>query len=148
MKALLSALLAGLIFGVGLCISGMTDPKNVLAFLDVTGSWSPNLAGVMFGAIVVHAAWLRWGKHANHVAPASSRPRVASHIDASLLGGSVLFGIGWGISGYCPGPSVVALGSGALGVLVFLLAAAFGMALTRALQRRAPFVTRARSVGQ
>ncbi len=60
-KPLLTALLSGLVFGVGLCISGMTDPKNVLAFLDVAGAWSPNLAGVMLGAIAVHAAWLRFG---------------------------------------------------------------------------------------
>lgn len=129
MKAVLSALLAGLVFGVGLCLSGMTDPKNVLAFLDVAGDWSPNLAGVMVGAILVHAAWLRLRK------PADEAAGPHSHIDAPLLIGSALFGVGWGLAGYCPGPSIVALGSGALGVVVFVLAAAVGMALNRALPR-------------
>ncbi len=129
MKALFSALLAGLIFGVGLCISGMADPKNVLAFLDITGAWSPNLAGVMLGAVAVHALWLRWSKPANDTASATGkRP-----IDKALLAGSALFGVGWGLAGYCPGPSLVALGSGALGVFAFLAAGALGMALHHAL---------------
>lgn len=136
MKASLTALLAGLIFGVGLCISGMSDPKNVLAFLDFAGHWSPNLAGVMLGAILVHAAWLRWTSKANSASSGSSPPTARRPIDASLLAGSALFGVGWGISGYCPGPSVVALGTGASGAIVFLLAALAGMALNRTLTPR------------
>ena len=131
-KTVLSALLAGLIFGVGLCLSGMADPKNVLAFLDVAGAWSPNLAGVMLGAVLVHALWLRWSaKRSAAPLPASGRA-----IDAALLGGSALFGVGWGLSGYCPGPSLVALGSGAPGVLAFVGASALGMALNRLRMRR------------
>jgi uncharacterized membrane protein YedE/YeeE len=134
-KARLTALLAGLIFGVGLCVSGMSDPKNVISFLDITGDWSPNLAGVMLGAIAVHAVWLRWGRK-DCASFASLAPAGKSSIDSKLLGGAALFGIGWGLSGYCPGPSVVALGSGALGVLLFLVSMAIGMALSRALTTR------------
>lgn len=135
MKARLTALLAGLIFGVGLCVSGMSDPKNVISFLDVAGNWSPNLAGVMLGAIAVHAVWLRWSAQTG--APLASLPPARpTSVDSKLLVGAALFGVGWGLSGYCPGPSVVALGSGALGVGVFLVATAIGMALSRVLTTR------------
>jgi len=131
-KALASALLAGLIFGVGLCVSGMTNPENIAAFLDVFGEWSPNLAGVMLGAIAVHAAWLRWGAR-KRVAAADQGPSGSGRrIDAALVGGAALFGVGWGLSGYCPGPALVALGSGARGAFVFCLAMAAGMLLREA----------------
>ena len=136
MKPLLTALLAGLVFGVGLCVSGMADPKNVLAFLDVTGHWSPNLAGVMLGAVGVHAAWLRWGSRSAGGSPASLAPR--SRVDGALLGGAALFGVGWGLSGYCPGPAVVALGTGATAPLVFVTAMLAGMALSDILKRQSP----------
>ena len=134
MKPVLSALLAGLVFGVGLCISGMTDPKNVLAFLDVTGRWSPNLAGVMVGAIGVHAAWLRWG--VPHADPTARSLAPRGRVDGALLGGAALFGVGWGLAGYCPGPALVALGTSALAPLVFVTAMLAGMALSDTLQRR------------
>jgi len=133
-KAQLTALICGALFGVGLCISGMTDPQNIIAFLDVTGHWSPNLAGVMFGAIAVHFAWLRWFARR----PLTLRDRVGSAntngIDRALLGGAALFGVGWGASGYCPGPAVVALASGALGPVVFALAMVAGMLLSEGVQ--------------
>lgn len=134
MKALLTASLAGVIFGVGLCLSGMTDPKNVLSFLDITGHWSPNLGGVMLGAIGVHAAWLRWG--ARRAAPSAShstsaRPRV----DGALIAGAATFGVGWGLAGYCPGPSLVALGTGAAAPIVFVGAMLLGMTLSAWLKR-------------
>jgi uncharacterized membrane protein YedE/YeeE len=129
------ALLAGLIFGVGLCVSGMTDPKNIVAFLDVTGHWSPNLAGVMLGAVAVHATWLRFSARARLSPPASLAPR--AQLDSALLIGAALFGIGWGLSGYCPGPAVVALGSGALGPLVFVAAMVVGISAREASQRSA-----------
>jgi uncharacterized membrane protein YedE/YeeE len=135
-KALSSALLAGVIFGVGLCVSGMTDPKNILAFLDVTGHWSPNLAGVMLGAIAVHAAWLRFGARAKATGPTSTlAPR--ARIDSALLGGAALFGVGWGLAGYCPGPALVALGRGALGTIVFVAATLVGIGIAEAAKRRA-----------
>jgi len=136
-RALLSALLAGLIFGVGLCISGMSDPEKVLAFLDFSGNWSPRLMGVMLSAILVHAAWLRWLVRDDESAPTSigAPPAGRRRIDAALLGGSALFGAGWGLAGYCPGPSVVALGTFAPSMIVFVLAALAGMALHRGLVR-------------
>jgi len=131
MKALLTALGCGLLFGVGLCISGMTHPANIIAFLDVAGAWSPNLAGVMFGAIAVHASWLRWtARRDAATAKNSLQPASGKRIDGALVGGAALFGIGWGVSGYCPGPAIVALGSGALGAIVFVVAMAAGMLLS------------------
>lgn len=133
MRALVSALISGVIFGVGLCVSGMTDPKNVIAFLDVTGGWSPKLAGVMIGAIAVHASWLRFtarGALANSFSP-------PTQIDSALLVGAALFGVGWGLSGYCPGPALVALGTGALAPAVFVAAMVLGMVLSEAVKRAA-----------
>jgi len=123
------ALVAGVIFGVGLCLAGMTDPKNVIGFLDIGGHWLPNLAFVMAGAILVHASFLRWGtepKTAHSLAPRAP-------INRALVGGAALFGIGWGLSGYCPGPSVVALGSGALAPIVFVGCTLLGMRAVDAL---------------
>jgi uncharacterized protein len=135
-KALASALLAGVIFGVGLCVSGMTDPKNILAFLDVTGHWSPNLAGVMLGAVAVHAVWLRVGARVTATGQTSLlAPQV--RIDGALLGGAALFGVGWGLSGYCPGPAIVALGSGARGAIVFVAAMVVGIGVSETAKRRA-----------
>ncbi len=132
-QRLVSALAAGLIFGVGLCLSGMADPKNVLAFLDFSGHWSPNLAGVMLGAVAVHASWLWFGARRSPAAAASSlAPRAP--VTAALVGGAALFGIGWGLAGYCPGPSIVALGSGALGPIVFVAATVLGMRVIDALR--------------
>jgi len=129
----MSALGCGLCFGVGLCLSGMTDPANVIAFLDVAGKWSPNLAGVMLGAIAVHASWLAWTARRSAT---GTKERVlpvnGKRVDGALVGGAALFGIGWGLSGYCPGPAVVALGSGAKAALVFVAAMAAGMALNEA----------------
>jgi hypothetical protein len=133
MRALVTALIAGVLFGVGLCISGMTDPKNIIAFLDVTGHWSPKLAGVMVGAIALHAGWLRFRSRGT---PIYSLPPPAA-IDGALLGGAALFGVGWGLSGYCPGPALVALGTGALAPVVFVGAMLVGMALSEALKRPA-----------
>jgi uncharacterized membrane protein YedE/YeeE len=139
-RQLATALLCGLIFGVGLCVSGMTDPKNVIAFLDVAGKWSPNLGGVMLGAIAVHAGWLWFGGRLERTAKpdvesdaattTSLRPLASGkRVDAALVGGAALFGIGWGFAGYCPGPALVALGSGASGVALFVAAMGLGMAL-------------------
>lgn len=129
MKPLLIALGCGLLFGVGLCVSGMTDPANIIAFLDVGGKWSPNLAGVMLGAIAVHASWLRWAAQRQAANVDSQPPSNGKRIDGALVGGAALFGIGWGVSGYCPGPAIVALGSGATGAFVFVAAMAVGILL-------------------
>lgn len=110
MKTALTAFGSGLLFGVGLLVSGMTDPHRVRAFLDFAGSWNPSLAGVMAGAIAVHgtALWLerrRLGVTIGEQAP----------LDARLVAGAAVFGVGWGLAGYCPGPAIVSLGSASLG---------------------------------
>jgi uncharacterized membrane protein YedE/YeeE len=107
MKPTLTAFGAGLLFGVGLLVSGMTDPHRVRAFLDFTGAWNPSLTGVMGGAIAVHgtALWLERRRLGTTLAPALQAP-----IDARLVAGAAVFGVGWGLAGYCPGPAIVTLG--------------------------------------
>ena len=104
------AFVAGLTFAIGLGISGMTQPAKVIAFLDVAGAWDPSLAFVMLGAIGVHLVFARRVKSraAPRFAPAFSVPR-ATGIDGRLLAGAALFGVGWGIAGFCPGPAVVSV---------------------------------------
>lgn len=139
MKPWLSALLAGTLFGVGLCISGMTDPKNILAFLDVSGDFSPRLAGVMVGAIVVHASFLRIAARRNPAQAALSHASLPARapIDGALIIGAALFGIGWGLSGYCPGPAIVALATAAPSTVLFVLSMIVGMLFAEALRRLA-----------
>ena len=122
------AFLAGLTFGVGLLISGMTHPSKVIGFLDVTRRWDPTLAFVMVGAVGVYAIALHWlGQRA---------PALARDIDVRLVAGSAIFGIGWGLSGFCPGPAIVAAGSGATTALVFIAAMLVGSLLGGSLDRR------------
>lgn len=116
-----AGLLAGLLFGVGLVVSGMSDPAKVLNFLDVAGSWDPSLAFVMGGASVTTCIGYRLVLRQ----PAPKLEKVfqlpaATQIDARLLGGAALFGLGWGIGGFCPGPAWTALTLLAPGTLVFL----------------------------
>jgi uncharacterized membrane protein YedE/YeeE len=122
-RRLLVAFGAGLVFGAGLLLSGMTRPAKVLAFLDPLGAWDPSLALVMVGAVSTYAVGIRWGsswrRRASLAAPLMSAAPPA-RIDAHLLVGAAIFGVGWGIGGYCPGPSLVALASGQRGVLVFV----------------------------
>lgn len=126
---ILTALLAGLVFGAGLLLSGMADPGKVLGFLDLAGTWDPSLAFVMAGAIAVAApafAWVRMRTAAwRGVALQLPSSRV---IDRRLMAGSVIFGIGWGLAGFCPGPAVVAFGMGAGPAVVFVGAMLLGMA--------------------
>jgi uncharacterized protein len=133
-----TALVSGLLFGAGLVVSGMTRPQKVTAFLDVFGDWDPSLAFVMGGALGVAALAFRWvrGRSRPLAAPAFSLPAPQS-LDAGLIGGAAVFGVGWGISGYCPGPSVVALASGGAGVVVFVVAVLAGIALVGRVERRA-----------
>lgn len=124
MRRFATALGSGLLFGVGLCLSGMVDPRKVIGFLDVTGRWDPSLAAVLVGAIGVHAALLRLIRSNPEmpVAPASRR----RPIDRALLAGSAVFGVGWGIAGYCPGPAIVSIGLGAARAFGFLAAMVVG----------------------
>jgi uncharacterized membrane protein YedE/YeeE len=115
-----SAFLAGLVFGVGLLLSGMTDPGKVIGFLDVAGAWDPSLAFVMAGAVFV--AFFAFRKRTQLL------PN-RREIDARLVGGSMVFGIGWGLAGFCPGPALVAFGAGYDQAAVFVVAMLAGMAL-------------------
>lgn len=121
----------GALFAVGLVISGMTDPAKVRGFLDVTGAWDPSLAFVMMGAIGVHAplAYFIAKRRAPVLAPAFAP--LAKVVDARLVVGAAIFGAGWGIAGYCPGPAIVSLIGGPLVGLAFVVAMAVGMVLAR-----------------
>ena len=112
MKALASALGAGFVFGTGLWISGMANPKKVLGFLDVAGDWDASLLLVMGGAVAVTVAGFRIFK-------AKFETPVREDIDFALVAGSTLFGIGWGIAGYCPGPAITALSTLSTESIVF-----------------------------
>jgi uncharacterized membrane protein YedE/YeeE len=127
----LAALGCGLVFGAGLALSGMTNPARVIAFLDVTGgAWDPTLALVMAAALAVatpgFALVLRRDRPVlDHIFRLPAR----AHIDAPLVAGAALFGVGWGLAGFCPGPALAGLVTGSTSVLVFLLAMLAGQAL-------------------
>jgi hypothetical protein len=122
-------IVAGLIFGVGLTISGMIDPKKVKDFLDFTaipsGGWDPSLAFVMGGAVIVAFFFYRFAG-AKPVAAERYHPATYTKIDARLLGGSAIFGIGWGLSGLCPGPAIADLAIVPRDVILFVIAMAAG----------------------
>ena len=133
---LLASLLAGLVFGLGLIVSGMANPAKVLGFLDLAGAWDPSLAFVMVGAIGVAAIAFRVarGRSSTLLGTAMKLP-TSRTIDKRLLGGSLLFGIGWGVAGFCPGPALVALGMGEMKAVVFVLAMLVGMGLFEGIER-------------
>jgi len=128
----IAALVAGVLFGIGLAVSHMTNPAVVLGFLDVAGDWNPTLAFVMGGALAVTAAGYRWVLRRERplLAPGFQLP-TRRDIDARLVGGAAVFGLGWGLVGFCPGPALAALASGQPGVLVFAAALVAGSLLAR-----------------
>lgn len=130
----LTALAAGLVFGLGLAVSGMTHPDKVQNFLDFTGgaAWDPSLAFVMAGAIAAYVGLSRLirRRKAPLFAARFALP-TRTDLDPKLIGGSALFGVGWGLGGICPGPAIVDLGSGMASALVFVVAMAAGMVLQR-----------------
>ncbi|MVW74243.1 DUF6691 family protein [Pseudomonas xionganensis] len=133
----LVAFLAGLLFGLGLLLAGMANPAKVLAFLDLAGVWDPSLALVMAGAIGVAAGPLTWARtRATSLLGAPMQLPVKRELDRRLIGGSLLFGIGWGIAGICPGPAVAILLTGHWQIIVFVLAMLAGMGLFHALESR------------
>lgn len=133
----LTAFFAGLIFGLGLLMAGMANPAKVLAFLDVAGAWDPSLALVMGGAIAVAFIPLNWArKNKQSVLGARIQLPVKRGLDARLIGGSLVFGIGWGIAGICPGPAVAILLTGRWQIIIFVLAMLTGMYLFSALESR------------
>ena len=126
----LMALIAGLIFGLGLIISGMSNPAKVLGFLDVAGTWDPSLILVMCGAIVVGLFVFRFAvKRASTFLGGAMRLPTARHIDRRLILGGLTFGVGWGLAGYCPGPVLASLVTGGSKPLIFTIAMLAGMAV-------------------
>lgn len=130
------ALFAGLLLGIGLLLSGMANPAKVIAFLDLAGAWDPSLALVMGGAIAVAFPAFTWAK-SRTVAWSGDRLQLptARQIDAPLVLGSLAFGVGWGLAGYCPGPALVSLGMASPPAIVFVVAMAVGMAAHALLTR-------------
>jgi uncharacterized membrane protein YedE/YeeE len=129
MRRILAALVAGALFGLGLVISHMIDPLKVLGFLDIAGDWDPSLAFVMAGAIPAAVIGVALGHRTRH--PLFARAFVQpprQPVNARLLTGAALFGAGWGLAGYCPGPALAALGNGAPGTVIFVAAMLSGMA--------------------
>ena len=138
----LSALLSGLVFGLGLIVSGMANPAKVLGFLDLAGQWDPSLALVMAGAIAVgFFAFLIAKNRTRSLIGAEMKLPTASAIDNRLLAGGVLFGAGWGVAGFCPGPGLVALGMGEPKALVFVAAMLAGMVIFSWREKRLKMTT-------
>jgi uncharacterized membrane protein YedE/YeeE len=132
----LSAFFIGLLFGLGLLLSGMTDPGKVQGFLDLAGAWDPSLAFVMGGAIAVgfFAFALAKQRTRSFLGGGMYLPK-ATEIDRRLVLGSLTFGVGWGLAGFCPGPGLVSMASGETKGLVFVLAMLMGMAVFESLER-------------
>jgi len=138
-RAALLALACGLVFGAGLAISGMTNPARVMGFLDIFGAFDPTLAFVMLGALApMSVAWRLKARLERPLAAQKFSVPTATVLDASLVVGAVLFGVGWGIAGLCPGPALANLALSPLPAAVFVSAMACGMALYRMLRPNAP----------
>lgn len=132
MKQFLLALASGLVFGSGILLSGMANPAKILNFFDVAGTWDPSLAFVIGGALSVAAVGYRlvW-RNATPMAADSFQIPANRRLDRRLIGGSALFGIGWGMAGFCPGGAIPALGLMRWEVFVFVVAMALGIVLAR-----------------
>ena len=129
------ALLAGLIFGIGLIISGMANPAKVMGFLDLRGSWDPSLAFVMGGAICVGlVAFSAAARRSKTLLGDVLRLPQTKHIDRRLVLGGLAFGVGWGLAGYCPGPAVATLVMGNSKTIIFVTAMVLGMAIFELLE--------------
>jgi hypothetical protein len=130
MRRYAPAFAAGAIFGAGLLVAGMTRPARIVAFLDVGGAWDPSLAFVMIGAIAVFAiAYRAIARRGRTLGGGPLYLPSLKHVDGALIAGSAAFGVGWGLSGYCPGPAIVSAAAGAVPALVFVGAMIVGMAL-------------------
>ncbi|MFM8466301.1 MAG: DUF6691 family protein [Oxalobacteraceae bacterium] len=131
-----ASFMIGLIFGLGLILGGMTDPSKVIGFLDISGSWDPSLAFVMGGALLVGVIAFRFARHrtANFFGGAIRMP-TKNDIDKRMVIGSLLFGLGWGMAGFCPGPAITSMGTGNTKALLFVLAMIAGMALFEGIER-------------
>jgi len=138
-KSNLWAYVAGLVFGVGLVLAGMTDPAKVIGFLDLFGDWDGSLMFVMGGAIAMHFILFRVvTKRASPLFDTRFHLPTRRDIDPRLVTGAALFGIGWGLAGFCPGPGIVSLGAGSTAAIVFVLAMSIGMWLQDATDKLSP----------
>jgi uncharacterized membrane protein YedE/YeeE len=128
MKSTLVSFISGIVFAVGLGVGGMTQPAKVIGFLDFTGAWDPSLAFVMLGAVGVHSLFYRMlcKRSSSGFSLAVSLPN-RTQIDSRLIGGSVIFGMGWGIAGYCPGPAITSLASENFSAIIFSTAMIAGI---------------------
>lgn len=136
MKKNLAAFATGVLFAVGLALSGMTKPSKVIAFLDLGGAWDPSLAFVMGGAVLVHFVAFRFiTKRASPLFDASFHLPAKRTVDLRLVIGAALFGVGWGLGGFCPGPVIVSAASGMKSAIVFFGAMLLGVAIERLVPR-------------
>lgn len=132
---IIMALLAGLVFGAGLIISGMTNPSKVIGFLDLAGRWDPSLGFVMGGAILVGLGAFRFAaRRDKSLLGDAMRLPTAVHIDRRLVLGGLAFGAGWGLAGYCPGPALASLAAGGAKPLIFVAAMIAGMGIFELLE--------------
>ena len=132
-----TAFAAGLLFGIGLLLSGMADPAKVIGFLDLAGRWDPSLALVMGGAVAVALLPFTWARRQTRsLLNAPMQLPQKRELDRRLIGGSLLFGVGWGIAGICPGPAVALMLTGYWQILLFVLAMFAGMWLFSVLERQ------------
>lgn len=133
---ILMALIVGLLFGIGLILSGMSDPAKVLGFLDLAGNWDPSLAFVMGGAIIIGSLMFPFAtKRPKSLLGDAMRLPTATQIDRRLVLGGLTFGVGWGLAGYCPGPALVSLVQGGIKPVLFFIAMLVGMAVFEVLER-------------
>ena len=132
MARALFALLAGLLFGTGIAVAGMTDPAKVLNFFDIAGTWDPSLAFVLGGAVIVTAIGYRFVlRQPKPLLDTTFHLPTSRRIDGTLIAGAGVFGIGWGITGFCPGGSIPALGLGQPSAVLFVVSMVTGIGLTR-----------------
>lgn len=137
LKKNISAMIAGLLFGLGLILSGMSNPDKVIGFLDIAGQWDPSLMLVMVGAISVsYFAFKHAKKRTRSYLNETIQLPISQQLDKPLLLGAVLFGVGWGLLGICPGPALAILTVGGYKILLFILAMLMGMELHRLLKNK------------
>jgi uncharacterized membrane protein YedE/YeeE len=135
MKRTMTAFASGAVFGAGLLVAGMTKPSKVIGFLDVAGAWDPSLAFVMMGGIAVHLALYKWiVRRPSPLAEAEFKLPTRRDIDTKLVAGSAIFGVGWGLGGFCPGPGITSALRGGPAVM-FVVSMLVGMALHTFLSR-------------
>lgn len=132
MKQMIVNIISGLLFGIGLTLSSMVDPSKVIGFLDVMGNWDPSLAFVMMGALMIAVITFRMIPKRNKPVFANEfKLSTRTDIDKPLIIGAILFGIGWGMAGYCPGPAIATLGTGGWDSAIFLISMILGSMVQR-----------------